>query len=272
MQIEQLHGLAFGIGTLDRDTEPLYSIRMSLRRRSVQSAWFLVRRNVMGATKVRHQFPGQQPSVVNNGGVSAGAQSGSRVEKIGPPEAHEPTNLPGTAHVATAQSLELFNKQDGNQPCENGPQGKLGADVESIERAALALPPAAPINLRGRPATLTPQRLEQLCQLLSLGFSRAQAAAYLGVDRSTVTKAANRDPELKAELQRAEEVSDLQPQLTVIAEARKNWRAAAWLLQFKAKHHPRKPTEADKEELHQERLADLHRETEAIVMMGGKKS
>lgn len=54
------------------------------------------------------------------------------------------------------------------------------------------------------------------------------------------------------------------------------WQHAAaretWLLQFKAKHQPRKQTEADKEELHAARLADLRREQEAIEIMGGKKS
>jgi hypothetical protein len=224
----------------------------------------------MGAANVERKFPGMTPKIVNNGGVSARAQNEARVEKIDPPAGQEPSLLQGTALVDCPEGVELFNKQDGNQASENGPQGKPAAVSETTERAAIALPPEAPIKLRGRPATLTPERLEQLCQLLSLGFSRAQAAAYLGVDRSAVTHAANRDPDLKAELQRAEEVSDLQPQLTVIAEARKNGRAAAWLLQFKAKHQPRKQTEADREELHQERLADLRREHEAIAEMGRK--
>ncbi len=226
----------------------------------------------MSAAKVRQKLAGEQQENVVNGGFFAGAQNGSRVEKVGPLTAQGAGNLPGMAHAEPLQGVELFNKQDGNQPCGNGAQGKLVTGAESAERVAVALPPEAPINLRGRPATLTPERLEQLCQLLSLGFSRAQAAAYLGVDRSTVTKAANRDPELKAALQRAEEVSDLQPQLTVIAEARKNWRAAAWLLQFKAKHHPRKPTEADEEEAHQKRLKDIRRNFEAIEVMSGKVS
>jgi hypothetical protein len=73
-------------------------------------------------------------------------------------------------------------------------------------------------------------------------------------------------------LQRAEEVSDLQPQLTVIAEARKNWRASAWPLQFKAKHHPRKQTEADKEEQHPERLADIRRSNEEFDVFSRQKS
>lgn len=226
----------------------------------------------MGAANVERKFPGMTPKVVSNGGVFARGQNESRGEKSAPPARSEPSLLPETALVDRRESVELFTKQDGNQASENGSQGKPPAVSESAERAVLTLPPEAPIKLRGRPATLTPERLEQLCQLLSLGFSRAQAAAYLGFDRSAVAHAAQRDPELKAALQRAEEVSDLQPQLTVIAEARKNWRAAAWLLEFKARHHPRQPTEADEDEAHQKRLTQIRRNKESIDILIGEKS
>ncbi len=218
----------------------------------------------MGAAKVGHRLSGEKQPVVINGGFSAGAQNGARVAKVPPVVAPETAFLPETALVAGPAGGDFHNKQEGNQACENGHQGKPDAAAELTERAAIALPPEAPHKLNGRPTVLTPERLEQLCQLLALGFSRAQAAAYLGIDRSAVTRATQRDPELKAALQRAEEVSDLHPQLTVIAEARKNWRAAAWLLQFKAKHHPRKPTEADVEEEHQKRLADIRRNNEVF--------
>jgi hypothetical protein len=223
----------------------------------------------MGAVKNEQRFPGFSQKHVTNGVVSAGAPNGARVAKSDPPASPEPSFLPKTALFDGSPTGELSNKQDGNQAGENGVQGKPPSAAEAPERAAISLPPETPIKLRGRPTVLTPERLEQLCQLLALGFSRCQAAAYLGLDRSIVTRAAQRDPELLAELQRAEEVSDLQPQLTVIAEARKNWRAAAWLLQFKAKHHPRKPSEADKEEQHQERLAQLRRENEALDVLKG---
>jgi hypothetical protein len=225
----------------------------------------------MGAVKNEQRSPGLSQKRVTNGGVSAGAPNGARVAKSDPPASPEPSFLPETARIDGLPTGEFHNKQDGNQACENGPQGKSAPVAESAERAVVELPPEAPIKLRGRPTVLTPERLEQLCQLLALGFSRSQAAAYLGVDRSAVTRAAQRDPELKAELQRAEEVSDLQPQLTVIAEARKNWRAAAWLLQFKAKHRPTKPTEADKDEQHQERLAQIRRDNEALDVLCQKK-
>lgn len=224
----------------------------------------------MGAVKNEQRFPGFTQKHVTNGGVSAGAPNGARVAKSDSAGEPKPAFSSVKAMTEVSPAGDLSNKQDENRARENEAQGEPVAAAEFGERAVIALPPEAPIKLRGRPTVLTPERLEQLCQLLALGFSRCQAAAYLGLDRSIVTRAAQRDPELKAELQRAEEVSDLQPQLTVIAEARKNWRAAAWLLQFKAKHRPTKPSEADKEEQHQERLAQLRRENEALDVLKGK--
>jgi hypothetical protein len=47
----------------------------------------------------------------------------------------------------------------------------------------------------GRPTVLTPQVKEHLCLLLSLGLSRRQAAGYLDIDHSTISHAAERDPD-----------------------------------------------------------------------------
>jgi hypothetical protein len=115
----------------------------------------------------------------------------------------------------------------------------------------------------GRPRAFTPELEEKVCMLLALGFSRRQAAAYLGIDSTTITHAAARDAELAAEFSRAEQLCDLQPEMALMAEARKNWRAAAWYLQFRAKH-PRPITEAEKEEQHQARLAEDRRNAESM--------
>ncbi|WP_425615404.1 hypothetical protein NA78x_005322 [Anatilimnocola sp. NA78] len=72
---------------------------------------------------------------------------------------------------------------------------------------------------------------------------------------------ANRQPEFAEELRRAEEMNVLQTEMTLMAAARKNWRAAAWYLQFKAKNPP-PMTEEEKEERHQEQLADQRRSAE----------
>ncbi len=130
----------------------------------------------------------------------------------------------------------------------------------------LDLPPQTKLGRPGRKPVVTPELAEQLCMLLSIGFSRRQAAAYLGISPMSITNAVTRDPALGEELRQAEELQTLQPELTIMAEARRNWRAAAWYLNFKAKQ-PRSAaeiSEAEKEELHQARLADQRRESELL--------
>jgi hypothetical protein len=182
-----------------------------------------------------------------NGGDFAGTQDGSRVAKVTPPEPTHRVFAPRNTQVVDPQQGEFSNKQDGNRGVKNGPQGKSPPAAEAISRDLIDLPPAAPIKVMGRPSVLTAEVLDQLCQLVALGFSRAQAAAYLGINRSIITRATQKNVDLQNALQRAEEVSELQPQLTVMAEARKNWRAAAWLMQFKAKHHHRTATDEDRQ-------------------------
>lgn len=114
---------------------------------------------------------------------------------------------------------------------------------------------------RGRPAMITPAVQERICTLLSVGFSRRQAAAYVEIDQSTISRTAKRDPEFAACLKRAEEKASLQPMLTVISEAQKNWRAAAWLLQYKARQ-PVVLSEEEKQEQHEQRLVDARRRAE----------
>jgi hypothetical protein len=108
---------------------------------------------------------------------------------------------------------------------------------------------------------MTATLCEQFCLLLSVGFSRREASAYLGVDQSTVSRTIGRDPDLAFSVQRAEELSAMKPLITVMAESQKNWRAAAWLLDHKRKHRPAL-TEEEKKERQEERLADAKRRQE----------
>ena len=224
----------------------------------------------MGTGKNRRKLPGEVQENVIKGGNSAGEQNGSRGEIIGVPTPPNTTFSSGIAQLGGRKEGDLFTKQDPNQGSENGVQGETEAATDA-RLDSLALPPAAPVALRGRPPVLTPQLIEDLLKMLAIGFTRAQAAAHLRIDRSTIAHAAARDPELKAELKRAEELSELQPQLTIIAEARKNWRAAAWWIEHKAKHHPRQLDAAEKEERHQEQLEQIRRDNEAFEVMCGKK-
>ena len=219
----------------------------------------------MSAGKVKRSLAEPLQDKSNNGGESAGAINGARGAKPTPAAEGATTISPVILPGPAVDTEEFINKHHGNQHSKNRSQGKPSA--AEIAATEFSLPPAAPINLGGRPPVITPEVLEQMCELLSLGFTRAQAAAHLGIDRSTVTRTAQRDPELAAELERAEEASELQPQLTIIAEARKNWRAAVWLIEHKAKR--RRPSRADKEEKHQERMIDIeHYKIESAAGQG----
>lgn len=202
-----------------------------------------------------------------NGGDSAGAQNGVHVSKVDPLEAPNTSTSSETAHVEDPRTGDFRNKQDENQTSKNGAQGRCVKIDKPTTTSLIELPAAAPITVIGRPTVLTPELLDQLCNMVALGFSRAQAAGYLGVSRSAITRAVQKYPELAAALQRAEEVSDLQPQMTVMAEARKNWRAAAWLLEFKARYHRRTVTEEDKEAAHQENLEEIRRSNERLQLL-----
>lgn len=203
------------------------------------------------------------------------------------PELHEqlsaaPTGRPA-ACVAKPQGFR--NTQDLLQEPETGAQGiepqELAATI--ADETCVAKPQAfrithdppaasnqcpaevpefplpAPLAAGGRPTVMTPQIQEQLCLLLSLGLSRRQAASYLAIDASVISRAIARDEELAINVHRAEELCTLQPLKTVIGESRKNWRAAAWLLEHKRKHPPAL-SEAEKDARDCERLDDYRRQ------------
>ena len=114
---------------------------------------------------------------------------------------------------------------------------------------------------RGRPKVVTPQLQEQLCLLLSVGLSRRQAAAYLGIDHTTVSHTATRDAEFSADLKRAEEIAAGRPMLSIFAASQRNWRAAVWLVEHRHLNAP-PPTPEEKAERHKESLEDARRQGE----------
>ena len=217
-------------------------------------------------------------STVENGGTLEVCESLAHVEpqkggvqQLGQLLNSEDVNSSGNTIGTVQQSGLKLNKLveigapegcDLNEPTSSGQVlfPIVVAIQPSVPNAAqqLGLPAPEKFSNAGRKATITPQVAEQICMLLSIGFSRRQAASYLGFAAGTITNAVARDPELGFQLQRAENLSDLQPELTVMAEARKNWRAAAWYLEFKKKN-PRPLTEEEKEERHQAKLADERR-------------
>lgn len=124
------------------------------------------------------------------------------------------------------------------------------------------LPPLVGMTRGGRPSVLTAHVKEQLFLLLSLGLSRRQAASYLDIDHSTIAHACERDPDFARGLGRAEDLRVAGALLHVVAQARRNWRAAAWLVEHapKIKH---KPTAEDREQKHRQRLEQIRRNAEA---------
>jgi len=123
------------------------------------------------------------------------------------------------------------------------------------------LPKVAPLIRRRGPRVLTPEVVENFCRFLSVGLSRRQAAARLGIDPTTVSKAAKEDPELAALLQRAEDIAAGDPLLCLIAASRKSWRAAVRLMEHRKSSYEPKVI-VDKEENLRERLEDKRLELE----------
>lgn len=138
---------------------------------------------------------------------------------------------------------------------------KSGAGETGDSQPLDQLPRAVLTTRRGRPAALTPQLQEQLCLLLSVGLTRRQAAAHLGVDHTTLSHTAARDAEFAADLKRAEEIASGRPLLAIFEASRKNWRAAVWLVEHR-RLHPPALTPEEKAERHKESLEDARRQGE----------
>ena len=141
---------------------------------------------------------------------------------------------------------------------------KSGAGETGDPQPLDQLPRAVLTTRRGRPAALTPQLQEQLCLLLSVGLTRRQAAAHLGVDHTTLSHTAARDAEFAADLKRAEEIASGRPLLAIFEASRKNWRAAVWLVEHR-RLHPPALTPEEKEEKHRESVEDARRTGEIAL-------
>lgn len=207
---------------------------------------------------VNDQLAGVAPTMV----VEIVKTVGERVHQSAACGASEPAESPQKCEFQAGPSLELMDKlleksttENSPKPTGRRPQDRR-VDLLGIGQAARPL-----LTKAGRPTVVTPEIAEQLCLLMAVGFSRRQAAAYLGISPTAITNAATRDPELAMELARAEQLADLQPELTLMAKSRKNWRAAAWYLEHKRKH-PRPLSREEKEEKHQERIEARRRKME----------
>jgi hypothetical protein len=128
-----------------------------------------------------------------------------------------------------------------------------------IEEVVPALPQSAPLVRRRGVKVLSEKLIEDFCLLLSLGLSRRQAAARLGIDHSTISHAADKDEGIAELLRRAEEMAAGEPMLCLIAASRKNWRAALSLLKHR-RECPAKPDLDEKMRRYAEKLEDTRLE------------
>jgi hypothetical protein len=75
---------------------------------------------------------------------------------------------------------------------------------------------------RGQPPKLTPDLKHTICILVCLGMSRREAARFIGMNHSTISRACRRDPDFAASLQEAKKLRAVEPQI-----AGGGWRAEA---------------------------------------------
>jgi hypothetical protein len=83
---------------------------------------------------------------------------------------------------------------------------------------------------RGRPVIFDEPNRRQFCALLRLGCTITKAANLIGLSRRAIFYAANRDPDLAERIQRARLECQGNALRNIRMASRKNWRAAAWLL------------------------------------------
>jgi hypothetical protein len=105
----------------------------------------------------------------------------------------------------------------------------------------------------GRPRTLDKVKQGEICAMIAAGCSIREAAKYVRCDRTTIVREARRSAEFRNALDRAVMTADLHPLKAMQKAARKNWRAAAWMLERTkrerfGRHEPRacRPRQARK--------------------------
>lgn len=83
----------------------------------------------------------------------------------------------------------------------------------------------------GRPCLFDGEKRGQVLALLRSGCSKRRAAAYVGVDESTIRRAEREDPEFAIEVAKASTQFEVDLVTKMRVQADNSWRAAAWLLE-----------------------------------------
>jgi len=100
---------------------------------------------------------------------------------------------------------------------------------------------------RGRPESLDAPSRKKVLLLLTVGYTRALAAAELGISRTTIHRTMQRDEDFRQQVLDAEELFERTPLLTIIEASQRNWRAAAWLMKNYQPHASVKRRKGDEQ-------------------------
>jgi len=89
----------------------------------------------------------------------------------------------------------------------------------------------------GRPTKLDQRRIQALLKLIEQGNYLITACRVIGIDKSTLTKAKGRNPQLRAQIKKAEAVAEEENNAVIHRERKKNWKAA---LEFASRRWPKR--------------------------------
>jgi hypothetical protein len=170
--------------------------------------------------------------------------------------ADHPTNSPITESEPTAFSPDEVSN---------------GATLESLELADSRRQESPPTvqkdDKRGRPAIFDDIMKAKVIGLITAGVSQRAAAAYQGIDQSTISKAICRDEDFAREIEKARAASRIKPFLCIVKASRKDYKAAFRLLQhLRGDEHLREydpPTPEEAAEMRAQAARDDEEETYA---------
>jgi hypothetical protein len=83
----------------------------------------------------------------------------------------------------------------------------------------------------GRRSKATEARIEALVVALGTGCTREAAAGHAGIHRTTLYRWVERDPTLRARVEKAEADVEVRLAAQIVQAAPDDWHAAAWLLE-----------------------------------------
>lgn len=100
-------------------------------------------------------------------------------------------------------------------------------------------------NRGGRPTVIDEPMKARIATLMGAGLSLRQAAACLGINHATISRAVAADPQLKHDVEVARTRATLHPLACILRESGRNWKAAVWLLEHLSKtaYHEKTPLE-----------------------------